>query len=119
MSEGPTAMPGLPDPAERMAALQRIAERSRKVAELWLGGSGKGAPALPASLAHDFMEAASRLMLQPDKLVQAHAQLWQDYMRLWQGTTLRMLGQEAPAVAEPAKDDRRFKSELGRIPSST
>jgi hypothetical protein len=86
MSEGPTAMPGLPDPAERMAALQRIAERSRKVAELWLGGSGKGAPALPASLAHDFMEAASRLMLQPDKLVQAHAQLWQDYMRLWQGT---------------------------------
>jgi polyhydroxyalkanoate synthase len=116
MSEGPTAMPGLPDPAERMAALQRIAERSRKVAELWLGGSGKGAPALPASLAHDFMEAASRLMLQPDKLVQAHAQLWQDYMRLWQGTTLRMLGQEAPAVAEPAKDDRRFKSDAWQDP---
>ena len=116
MSEGPTAMPGLPDPAERMAALQRIAERSRKVAELWLGGRGKGAPALPASLAHDFMEAASRLMLQPDKLVQAHAQLWQDYMRLWQGTTLRMLGQEAPAVAEPAKDDRRFKSDAWQDP---
>ena len=53
MSEGPTAMPGLPDPAERMAALQRIAERSRKVAELWLGGNGKGArlcrPALPTT----------------------------------------------------------------------
>ena len=69
-------MPGLPDPAERMAALQRIAERSRKVAELWLGGKGKGAPALPASLVHDFMEAASRLMLQPVKLVQARCPLW-------------------------------------------
>ena len=35
-------IPKLPDPGEQLAALQRIAERSRRVAELWLGAKGAG-----------------------------------------------------------------------------
>ena len=120
MAEAPTMMPQLPNPAEQLAALQRIAERSRRVAELWLNGNGKGsgpASAVPPTLARDFLEAASRLLLRPDKLLQAHAQLWQDYLALLHGTTQRLLGQEAAPVAEPTRDDRRFKGEGWQDPA--
>src|SRR3546814_5799747 len=49
-------------------------------------------------------------MADPAKLVQAQMNLWQDYMRLWQSTAQRMLGQEADPVATPDKGDRRFKN---------
>ena len=44
-----------PDAAERVAALQRIGEKSRRVVELWLG-QGRGGGGLPVSqdLANDF-----------------------------------------------------------------
>src|SRR5687768_2553032 len=37
--------PKLPDPGEQLAALQRIAVRSQRVAELWLGGKRNGGSA--------------------------------------------------------------------------
>jgi polyhydroxyalkanoate synthase subunit PhaC len=101
----------LPDPGERLASLQRIADRSRRVAELWLGGGNGAVAQLPTSLAQDFMEAAARLMMRPDQLLQAHAQLWQDYLALMHGTTRRMFGQEVDPVIEPAREDRRFRGE--------
>jgi polyhydroxyalkanoate synthase len=37
--------------------------------------------------------------------------LWQDYWSLWQRSMLKLMGQEAPPVAEPQRGDRRFKHE--------
>jgi len=37
--------------------------------------------------------------------------MWADYMRLWQSTWLKMLGLQAPPVAEPAAGDARFKDQ--------
>src|SRR3546814_2835743 len=56
------------------------------------------------------MEMTQRMMADPAKLGQAQMNLWQDYMRLWQSTAQRMLGQEADPVATPDKGDRRFKN---------
>ena len=56
-----------------------------------------------------FMEMTSRMMADPAKLVQAQMTLWQDYMRLWQSTAQRMMGQEPDPVVEPERGDRRFK----------
>jgi polyhydroxyalkanoate synthase len=53
----------------------------------------------------------ARMMADPAKLMQAQMTLWQDYLKLWQSTTRRMMGQETEPVIEPAKDDRRFKHE--------
>jgi polyhydroxyalkanoate synthase len=53
----------------------------------------------------------ARMMADPAKLMQAQMNLWQDYLKLWQSTTRRMLGQETEPVIEPNKDDRRFKHE--------
>jgi polyhydroxyalkanoate synthase len=108
----------LHDPAQRLAALQRIAERSQRVAATWVGREAPAtAPSpVPASLAHDFLEAATRLLGDPERLVQAHARLWQDYLALVQATTRRMLGEEVEPVVEPSREDRRFRSEAWQDP---
>ena len=113
MAQDQASASKLPDPGEQLEALRRIAERSRRVAELWLSAGGTPAPSttVPATLAQDFLEAGMRLMAQPQHLLQAHVQLWQDYLNLWHTSAQRMLGHEVEPVAVPAKDDRRFKSE--------
>jgi polyhydroxyalkanoate synthase len=104
--------PELPDATAQLATLQRLADRGRRVAELWLSGDGQATPgAPPARLAQDFLEAGTRLMLQPQQLLQAQVQLWQDYLSLWHSHAQRLMGQETAPVAAPAKDDRRFKGE--------
>ena len=100
-----------PDAAERVAALQRIGEKSRRVVELWLGqGRGGGLP-VSQDLANDFLALGQRLLANPMAMVETQAQFWQDYLPLWQRTAQKLLGQETEPVIEPAKDDRRFKHE--------
>ena len=100
--------------AERVAAAGRIAEKSRRVAELWLSNGGaKGAGTLPvgSALANDFVALSQQLLANPMTLVETQAEFWQDYLTLWQRTTQRMLGFATEPVIEPAKDDRRFRHE--------
>ena len=58
-----------------------------------------------------FMELTTRMWSNPQKLVQAQMSLWTDYMELWRSTTLRMMGQQATPIAQPTKDDTRFKDD--------
>src|SRR3546814_13513828 len=90
-----------------------IAERSQKLVAEFLarqqaGGGGNG-NLDPLNIGAAFMEMTGRMMADPAKLVQAQMNLWQDYMRLWQYTAQRMMGQEAEPIATPESGDRRFK----------
>ncbi|MBX3621231.1 MAG: class I poly(R)-hydroxyalkanoic acid synthase [Rhizobacter sp.] len=98
-------------PAEQMAAMQRIGEKSRRVVELWLGKGGAGTLPVSADLASDFMRMTQHVLANPLALVETQTEFWQDYLTLWQRTAQRMLGLEAEPVIAPAKDDRRFKHE--------
>jgi polyhydroxyalkanoate synthase len=54
-------------------------------------------------------EVISRLAAQPDKLVQAQADLFGRYMDLWQSTARRIAnGEEVEPVVSPGAGDRRF-----------
>jgi polyhydroxyalkanoate synthase len=53
----------------------------------------------------------SRMMTDPQKLMEAQVSLWQDYMNLWQTTARRMMGEPAEPVIQPGPGDRRFKDE--------
>ncbi|MGQ9370176.1 PHA/PHB synthase family protein [Azospirillum sp. ST 5-10] len=103
----------LPDPVELSRAMARIAEQSQRlVTEFLARQTGDGAAAGnpdPMGIGSAFLEMTTRLMADPAKLMKAQMSLWQDYLTLWQRTTQRLLGQEAPPVITPAKDDRRFK----------
>ncbi len=99
------------DPAEQMAAMQRIGEKSQRVVELWLGKGGAGTLPVSADLAGDFMRMTQHVLANPLALVETQTEFWQDYLTLWQRTAQRMLGLEAEPVIAPGKDDRRFKHE--------
>lgn len=104
----------MPDPVEISKSMAGIAERSQKLVSEFLErqqqeGNGGGAAMDPMNIGAAFMEMTHRMMADPAKLVQAQMTLWQDYMRLWQSTAQRMMGQEADPVAEPERGDRRFK----------
>ena len=108
----PTAIPGLsPAESERMqTAFKDIAERSQKLlqdfAERYKADGPQ--PADPLHLTQTFMDFTAKMMADPNRLVQAQMELWQQYMKLWQVTAQRMMGQQVEPVAEPAKGDKRF-----------
>src|SRR6185503_8709769 len=55
-------------------------------------------------IARAFMDLYARMAADPGLLAN-------ESMRLWQSTWMKMLGLQAPPVAEPAKGDARFKDE--------
>jgi len=102
----------MPDPVEMSQAMAKIAERSQRLVSDFLERqqSGHGGTTLdPLNIGSAFLEMTAHMMADPGKLVQAQMNLWQDYMKLWQSTTARMLGEVSEPVIEPDTGDRRFK----------
>jgi polyhydroxyalkanoate synthase len=102
-----------PSQEEVARIMSEIADRSRALVEDFLARqqlSNGSAPAVdPMQLGQAFLEMTRRLMAHPAELVQAHFDLWSNYVRLWQTTAQRMLGQDAEPVIVPERGDRRFK----------
>ena len=89
---------------------QVVAERSSNLVRDFL--SRQDAPFADFKRMNEvFMDAFARLMNDPSRLAEAHANLWCDYMSLWQTTTRRMMGEDVPPVIEPEAGDRRFKDD--------
>ena len=102
----------IPDPVELSRHLADIAERSQRLVLDFLQRQQKPdgiGMADPLNIGQAFLEMTQRLMTDPARLVQAQLSLWQDYLKLWQTTTHRMLGGEPDPVIEPPSGDRRFK----------
>jgi polyhydroxyalkanoate synthase len=108
----PSPLPGLSaEEAEKMqAAFSDIAGRSQKLLQDFADRyNADGPPAAdPLRLTQTFMDFTAKMLADPNKLLQAQMDLWQQYMQLWQVTAQRMMGQKVEPVAEPAKGDRRF-----------
>ncbi len=111
-----------PSPAtdEFSRSMSEIAETSQRLITEFLarqtanGASGNGgaATADPLNIGDAFMEMTTRMMADPAKMMQANLDLWQDYVKLWQNTTARMMGHgDAGPKVEPDPGDRRFKHE--------
>ncbi|MCC6475037.1 MAG: class I poly(R)-hydroxyalkanoic acid synthase [Burkholderiales bacterium] len=62
-------------------------------------------------LAQAFMELWAGFLLNPWKFAELQAKIAFDHAALWQRSWLRLWGQAVVPVAEPAKDDRRFRHE--------
>src|SRR6185436_15899510 len=95
------AVPGLSaEESERMkGAFKDIAEKYK---------ADGPQPADPLRLTQTFMDFTAKMLADPNRLLQAQMELWQQYMKLWQVTAQRMMGQKVDPVAEPAKGDKRF-----------
>ncbi|WP_428661336.1 PHA/PHB synthase family protein [Reyranella sp.] len=108
----PEVIPGFsPAEAEKMqTAFKDIAERSQKLltefAERYKADGPQ--PADPMKLTQTFMDFTARMLADPNRLLQAQMELWAQYMKLWQTTAQRLMGQTVEPVAEPVKGDKRF-----------
>jgi len=110
--EAPKEEPGNgADPMALARAMAGIAEHSQRLVSEFLARNQERFEAGPdpLNIGRAFYEMTTRLMSDPQKLIQAQMSLWQDYMNLWQNTARRMMGQETEPLIAPAKDDRRFK----------
>jgi len=102
------------DPVALAESLASAAEKSAKVIGEFAARNAKSGASLPSDelgLGKAFMELAAQMLSNPAKLAESHMNLWWEYMSLWQGSMLRLMGAEANPVAIPAKGDKRFKHE--------
>jgi polyhydroxyalkanoate synthase len=111
-SPAPAALGGLsPEESEKLQeAFKDIATRSQKLLQDFsqrYQADGQQ-PTDPLHLTQTFMDFTAKMLADPNRLVQAQVELWQQYMKLWQVTAQRMMGQTVEPVAEPARGDKRF-----------
>ncbi len=103
-----------PDQTEMARKWAALAEQSQRVVQAFTerqAEEGDFSIVDAQGVSRAFLEMMTKMMADPVKLAEAQMKLLQDSMQLWQATARRMLGQEAEAVAEPEKGDRRFKHE--------
>ena len=88
----------------------RLDRMMADLAARWAAGAGSAAGAAGTAV-QSMGELAGRVRFDPARMVEAQMQLWQDYQRLWMGTTARLLhgAQETAPVIEPAPEDQRFR----------
>ena len=68
-------------------------------------------PSDELGLGKAFMEVAAQMLANPARLAESQMNLWWDYMNLWQGSMLKLMGGATEPIAIPAQGDKRFKHE--------
>jgi len=109
----PAALGGLSaEESEKLQeAFKDIATRSQKLLQDFSQRyQSEGQSVDPLHLTQTFMDFTAKMLADPNRLVQAQVELWQQYMKLWQVTAQRMMGQTVEPVAEPARGDKRFNA---------
>ena len=102
------------DPVALADSLASAADKSAKLLGDYLARRSKSGPSLATDefgLTKAFMEMAAKMLSNPYRMAETQMNLWWDYSALWQSSMLKLLGQTATPVAEPAKGDRRFRHE--------
>ncbi len=96
---------------ELVRVLGEIAEKSRRIVQDFLTRrQGAGSDGVdPLAIGNAFLDFTARLMSDPLTLARTQFEMWQDCLRLWQNTTLRMFGHEVEPVITPERGDRRFR----------
>ena len=103
-----------PDPSQVAQSFARAAERGSCLLGEFVNKqmeSGASMASDEFGIARAYMDLASKLLANPVKLAETQMNLWWEYMNLWQGSTLKMMGMPVRPSALPEKNDRRFKHE--------
>jgi polyhydroxyalkanoate synthase len=105
----------IPDPVVLGQALFHLMEKSQPLMRDFMERIKLTPPSTnmpnPMSLGMNapWMQMTQHMLANPQKMVDAQLGLWQDYMKLWQNTTKRFLGQPYETIIQPQPNDKRFK----------
>ncbi|MDP6344616.1 MAG: class I poly(R)-hydroxyalkanoic acid synthase [Alphaproteobacteria bacterium] len=98
--------------AEFSRNLMQVAEQSQRLVQEFMqqqAAEGGQQNADPLNIGGAFMELTAKMMADPQKIVEAQMNLWQDYLSLWQNAANRMLGETAEPLVTPERGDKRFR----------
>ena len=102
------------DPVVLAESLAAAAEKSAKmIGEFASRNAGKsgGMPSDELGLGKAFMEVAAQMLANPARLAESQMNLWWDYVNLWQGSMLKMMGGATVPTAVPAQGRLNAASE--------
>lgn len=102
------------DASEFAQNMASAAEKCQRIMQEFIAKQAESMPHTPMdplNVGTAFTELFTRLMSDPLSLMEKQAELWQDYMHLWQNAAQRLMGDDQQPVIEPDKRDRRFKDE--------
>ncbi|MDA5194116.1 PHA/PHB synthase family protein [Govanella unica] len=111
MDDGPTPFT-FPDAQDFNDNWLKIAAHSQTLISQFLSSNDaylQQANLDPMAVGRAFLEMTNRVLTSPQHLADSHITLWQDYMKLWQNATLRMMGGTPDPVIEPEQGDKRFR----------
>jgi len=100
------------DPPDLTKAFAEIAEQSSRILAQAMERHAQAGPTAfndEMGVAKAFFDLTAKMMADPFRLAEAQMNMWKDFVTLWQGSMLKMLGQDVAPVAAPDKTDRRFK----------
>ncbi len=103
------------DSDEAQRAAQALNERCQRIMQrFWQRQAETNGFQIPDPLVvgKAFFELGAAMFSDPAKLAEAQAKLWQGYADLFEAASKRLSGEAAAPVAEPTKDDKRFKDEV-------
>lgn len=90
--------------------LARIAKRSQSLLKDFTARQNNmGTPFVATDLSQSFMEMISRLMSNPMHMFAAQANLYKQYLELWQTSTYRLFGVQHSGKTPVVSADKRFK----------
>ena len=104
----------LPEPAELANSYVEVAQRASRLLRQHIKKTARKGIWFPSDElegARAFMDLSARLLASPYRLAQAQMAMMRDHFRLWQQTTLRLMGVPCAAVASPDQSDQRFTDE--------
>jgi polyhydroxyalkanoate synthase len=109
----PAPQPKAPDAQEVAKILGEVAAKSSNLLNDWAQKAASRDLAFKDEfgIARAFMDMWSKVLENPAHVAQLSMNMYFDYLRLWQSSWLRVLGQEAAPVAAPAKGDNRFRDD--------
>ncbi|WP_417317715.1 PHA/PHB synthase family protein [Emcibacter sp.] len=103
----------MPDMEQFTDNMKAYAEKFQKLASDFLEKQKEhpsSADPDPLNLSGAMMEMTKYFAENPEQIVEKQVNLWKDYMKLWQSTAQKMVGeQNVEPVVRPDKEDRRFK----------
>ena len=118
MSNKKEVISGIEDPAALHRVMTNIAERGQKIMADFIERNAleeRISRPDPYNISGAFLELTSKLLTDPQRLIEANLSLWQNYLSLWQNTTRRIMGEETTPVVTPLPTDRRFKDEMWEV----
>ena len=107
--------PANPKESEELARVaHEVAERSSRILGDFVqkqAQSMSSAVRDEMGIAKAFMDLYARMAADPALMASVSMNLWVDYMRLWQSSWMKLFGMDIGPVAQPDKNDARFKDE--------